>query len=938
MDVARLMIRTSCQQITDEFIDVKVNGDIYHLCVLEDSYGPMRIMIPQKNGNEGRDSSVESEEDEEEEVRRMWRENLNNNDKEKGGEISKSVEGVRSKEDNRLVDGGILLSQEDGSGGPQHTSNNNLSITGDVVRNETQSAEVGCLQNSLVSEGGREGLRTGGVYSDGPRNVYLKLTKTDPIGIQTKDTKGKGMNRIHPTPAKLRKQQHTIQHLNLKIPNPDLSLSSFHANPAEDEASSCHSVSEFNGVTRKPPLKHRSGRKPTSSLSSAGEILCCSSLSSSGFRNCNRRFMEKYYQESAQKLWQGAAVLGVEGEEVEGIYDEKILNKEKSDEATRRLREQHNRSGERRGSSGSGCLSERSEFSLFIEAMEVIDIPVLGKKFTWFNSNGSTMRRLYRFLLSEGFIHKGGISNQWISDHDISDHCPIWLECSILNWGHKPVKFNNCWVDHPEFLDLVKNIFAQSNVRGTKTFVISEKMKRLKEALKKWNRDVFGFKDLCIDKTVRELNEVEDLIANGDVDPADLNSKELVRKFWEQIHSKESLLRQKSRTKWIQEGDSNSRFFHSSIKGRRRRNQIVIPFLQGVDFNSLSFDDNAFLLAPFDEAEVKETVWSCDAEFHEKAALPKVVTASFLTLIPKKDHPQDLFDYRPICLIGSLYKILSKILANRLKKVLGKLISSCQSAFLPQRQILDGVLVLNEVINLAKRRKDNCLLFKVDFERAYDTVSWGFLERMMSKMGFSEALLRILKCEEVYVREILYLRSYFLLLQKAWQRRERYVGLNGIRFVYLSPGRGMSDSWFKSNISCRVGNGNNIGFWQFKWYGNQAFCDLFPDLYAKEAIKNVMVSERLHGTGSVSLWRWNWSESLSENEAHQLTELQGLFDGFSLHNNNHDQWRWSPDSNGLFTVKSSYTNLLDLRQVELQDAHALEAIFNAYGSRMFLRK
>ncbi|KAK2445689.1 hypothetical protein QL285_016591 [Trifolium repens] len=93
-------------------------------------------------------------------------------------------------------------------------------------------------------------------------------------------------------------------------------------------------------------------------------------------------------------------------------------------------------------------------------------------------------------------------------------------------------------------------------------------------------------------------------------------------------------------------------------------------------------------------------------EFHANAFLPKAMTASFLTLIPKKDHPQGLFDYHPICLIGSIYKILSKALANRLKKVLGNLISSCQSTFLPQRQILDGVVVLNEIIDLAKRRKD----------------------------------------------------------------------------------------------------------------------------------------------------------------------------------------------------------------------------------------
>jgi hypothetical protein len=74
MDVARLMIRTSCQQVVDEFIDVKINGKIYHLRVLEDSYGLMRIMIPQNKNLDGRDIEEESDGDEEEVERGLFME------------------------------------------------------------------------------------------------------------------------------------------------------------------------------------------------------------------------------------------------------------------------------------------------------------------------------------------------------------------------------------------------------------------------------------------------------------------------------------------------------------------------------------------------------------------------------------------------------------------------------------------------------------------------------------------------------------------------------------------------------------------------------------------------------------------------------------------------------------------------------------------------
>lgn len=70
-----------------------------------------------------------------------------------------------------------------------------------------------------------------------------------------------------------------------------------------------------------------------------------------------------------------------------------------------------------------------------------------------------------------------------------------------------------------------------------------------------------------------------------------------------------------------------------------------------------------------------------------------------------------------------MYKIISKIITYRLKKIISKLISKCQAIFIPQRQMLDGVVVINEILEYGKRKKMNCMLVKVEFEKAYDCVS-----------------------------------------------------------------------------------------------------------------------------------------------------------------------------------------------------------------------
>ena len=82
-------------------------------------------------------------------------------------------------------------------------------------------------------------------------------------------------------------------------------------------------------------------------------------------------------------------------------------------------------------------------------------------------------------------------------------------------------------------------------------------------------------------------------------------------------------------------------------------------------------------------------------DFHDQGKFIKSINASFLVLIPKKGGAEDLKDFRPISLVGSLYKLLAKVLANRLKKVMGKLVSKSQNAFVEGRQILDASLIAN---------------------------------------------------------------------------------------------------------------------------------------------------------------------------------------------------------------------------------------------------
>ena len=92
-------------------------------------------------------------------------------------------------------------------------------------------------------------------------------------------------------------------------------------------------------------------------------------------------------------------------------------------------------------------------------------------------------------------------------------------------------------------------------------------------------------------------------------------------------------------------------------------------------------------------------------------------------------------DFRPISLVGSLYKLIAKVLANRLKKVMNGLVNPGQNSFVKGRQILDASLIANKVIDSMQKRKERGVLCKLDIEKAYDQINWSFILKVLQNMG-----------------------------------------------------------------------------------------------------------------------------------------------------------------------------------------------------------
>ncbi|WMV29911.1 hypothetical protein MTR67_023296, partial [Solanum verrucosum] len=281
-------------------------------------------------------------------------------------------------------------------------------------------------------------------------------------------------------------------------------------------------------------------------------------------------------------------------------------------------------------------------------------------------------------------------------------------------------------------------------------YILASKLKALKHKLKEWNRSEQGSLGQQRKNVLEKLAVVEKIATDRALTEDEATEKAtLLLKLEGLIKYEEIYRRQRSRSVWLKEGDKHTNFFHKMANAHKRYNNIELLIqgnivqdperIQGeiVEFYQKLYSENVqrrpsnnFLNCPrltgeeiedlernFDEEEVLRSLKQCAVDkapgpdgftmgfyikcwevvkgdimktfqhFYDQGRFERSFNATFIALIPKKKGAKELRDFRPISLIGSIYQILSKVLTERLKRVMSKLVNSQQLAFIKGRQI-----------------------------------------------------------------------------------------------------------------------------------------------------------------------------------------------------------------------------------------------------------
>nr|GEW41248.1 RNA-directed DNA polymerase, eukaryota [Tanacetum cinerariifolium] len=335
----------------------------------------------------------------------------------------------------------------------------------------------------------------------------------------------------------------------------------------------------------------------------------------------------------------------------------------------------------------------------------IVEVHLGGCAFTWCHKSATKMSKLERFLVLESLLSLCPNLNAVTLERYLSDHRPILLRESNVDYGATPFRFFHHWMEMEGFCKFVEDVW-----KG------------------------YSCDESNAAKLIKDLADVDAIIDSGNGNEVVVNERMGVINDLhnvDKLHSVE--MAQKAKIRWAIEGDENSSYFQGLINKKRsilnirgimeERRWINDPKNVKREFyshfsqrfgrpdgrlvtvhtrypNVLTLEQQMELESIVSNEEIKRSVWDCGID---KASGPDGFTFGFYR--------------RPISLIGSLYKIIAKIMANRLAGVLGDLVHAVQLAFIADRQILDGPLILNEVLQWCKNKRKYALVFKVDFEK-----------------------------------------------------------------------------------------------------------------------------------------------------------------------------------------------------------------------------